>query len=172
MSGEAVTVAFISDSHGAQARLDQFLTRLEQLQITPDRIFHLGDFIIDGQYVASESGIHTICVKGNCDMWTAGRDYAIETIHGRIIFAVHGDQYNVKREQDALISAALYRDASLCAFGHTHQRAFFQEGECLFLNPGSLNQSRGEEPSFAIVTIQPDGAIEVVFYPLFPPDTP
>ena len=50
----------------------------------------------------------------------------------------HGHTYRVKMDPTGLINTALYAEAKLLLYGHTHIPTWDAVGEMIVLNPGSI----------------------------------
>ena len=86
-------------------------------------------------------------------------------------FLTHGHRYGVKYSTEALAAAAGAAGADVALYGHTHvpYTATLPAGATvggvvlakplLLLCPGSLGEPRGGAPSFATVTVRPNGIL-------------
>jgi putative phosphoesterase len=163
--GATYGVVLVSDSHGDEKALVKLLSSIQELERLPDAIFHMGDFVTDGQFLEQESGIPVVCVRGNCDLWASEEpEDRLLNINGCRIFLTHGHRYRVKTGYLQLTLAAQEREAQVCCFGHTHRMESFVENGCLFLNPGSLLYPRQGKPGYLLLTVDGEGNPSADFY--------
>ena len=137
-------ILVMSDSHG---NIKNMLTAV--FEEKPDMILHLGDHHTDCRHLRERfPEIPLRAVKGNCD--TAGELETDEFICEYLrIMMTHGHRFNVKYSLDALITNALYKEADILLYGHTHipQAGKFQG--MYVINPGSV----GYNGSYCILDI-------------------
>lgn len=139
-------ILIMSDSHGSTS------TMLSAALVEkPDMILHLGDHHTDCQIFHNElPEIPLRTVKGNCD--TAGApetaDFICEGLH---IMMTHGHRFNVKYSLDSLITNAMYNDADILLFGHTHIPCYNKLDRLHIINPGSIHA--GKNPTYGILSI-------------------
>lgn len=118
-------------------------------EIPCDYIFHLGDHGDD----LKDAKLYA--VRGNCDGYSTLPLEIILPIEQCRVLLVHGHRQGVKQNLHVLRTYAAQKQADVVCFGHTHQGLIQQEGDCLFLNPGSISLPRsGNLPSYMIVTIE------------------
>ncbi len=149
----------MSDSHGNVANMLEAVRRE-----TPDRVIHLGDCWRDAEH------LHDRCpdipldhVPGNCDFrFTEEPAEQLLQFGGRRILICHGHTYSVK--QSLLMAGLASEEKGLDAFlfGHTHRALCDYHGKTLFLNPGSIGESRGY---YAILTVE-NGSFDGRIYTL------
>ena len=140
-------ILVLSDSHG---ELNNMLQAV--LRESPDMIFHLGDCWRDGQRLkALCPGIPFFQVPGNCDYRSSESAELLLTLDGKRILLCHGHTYGVKQSLIAAGLAAEEQDLDLFLFGHTHRPLVDKRGKTLFLNPGSIGQSRA---CYGLVTLE------------------
>ncbi len=144
-------VAVFSDTHNMFSRLPLAIERLGKV----DLLFHLGDFAIDAERIASAlGGVPAFAVKGNNDAGSAYPRMRIERVEDAWIMLVHGDGYHTLYQ---LIDQARENRCAAALFGHTHEPLLQADGELLLVNPGSLSlPRRGSKPSCALLEV--DGA--------------
>lgn len=131
-------VLFVSDNHGDREILAQ-ITRQFGDQV--DAMFHCGDSNLNP---TDEVMKPFKTVLGNTD-W--GLDYPKmqqSVIDNERIVVIHGHQYQVNSTLTPLMLLAQEQQASIIAYGHTHQLAATVEKGILLLNPGSISQPRGQ----------------------------
>ena len=153
-------IAVIADSHNMFSRLPLAFEKLGRV----DMLFHLGDFAIDAERIASELGDVPYCsVKGNNDVGSVYPRMRIERVEDVWIMLVHGDAYyNLYH----LANTARENNCGAVLFGHTHEPLLQADGEILIVNPGSLSlPRRGSKSSCALLEV--DGKdINVKMLPL------
>jgi putative phosphoesterase len=142
-------IAVFSDTHNMFSRLPLALERLGKV----DMLFHLGDFAIDAERIATELGdVPFFAVKGNND---SGRVYPkkrIELVEDAWIMLVHGDGYHTLYQ---LIDQARENRCGAVLFGHTHVPLLQADGSLLVVNPGSISLPRqGSKPSCALLEVE------------------
>ncbi len=144
-----------SDSHGNAANMSAVLSQHRDAEV----VFFLGDGLADMLYLKEADRNVGRCrmylpVRGNCDHSYLIPDSdvkktdEIELLGKRIVYT-HGDLYNAKYGDTALLYLAKERGADILLFGHTHsQYERYEDGVYLF-NPGSIR-----EGCFGILTIE------------------
>ena len=140
-------ILVVSDSHGNTDAL------LRAAAVTgPDLILHLGDHCYDCDVLADNMPqIPVRCVKGNCDIGALELDIDEFVVENKRIFMTHGDLYGVKSSLDSLITTAMYKNADIVLFGHTHRAYELEYEDMLILNPGSVGRN---EKSYAVLTVE------------------
>ena len=146
-----------SDIHGSVECCRKMIAAFEREKA--DKILLLGDILGDGPrkkllggYDRDEvaemlNAIKTcvLCVKGNCDSdltqrvlaFPAMAEYCLLYVNKRVIFATHGNTYNMRR------LPPLNR-GDILVHGHTHIPAWEVFGqENIYANPGSVSSPRG-----------------------------
>ncbi|EFR32036.1 YfcE family phosphodiesterase [Eremococcus coleocola] len=150
----------LSDNHG---RYDLVMNLLSQWRDKVDYIFHTGDSEFSSGDVIW--GLVDGVVKGNMDF---DPGYEIETFintpAGKVALS-HGHYYGVNHGLGGVKDLAQTNGAKFMFHGHTHKLYARMEEGILFVNPGSLNHSRGPEPerTFAVVEVN-ENQIKVDFY--------
>lgn len=145
----------ISDTHG-----DIFTAR-EVIRDYPqiNGIIHLGDYYKDAMILRTQMpNIEFTMVPGNCDfVFDAPTDLFIEA-EGRRIFLTHGHHYDVKNGIERLEVKAKKENADAVLFGHTHRPYIEYRSNILYVNPGSLNYSRGTgAKAYALLEVSSKG---------------
>ena len=137
----------ISDSHGNTDAL------LRAAAVTgPELILHMGDHSWDCDVLRQNMPqIPVRAGRGNCDRQASELDIDEFVVEGKRIFMTHGNLYGVKMGLDQLITTAMYRNADVVLFGHTHIPYSEEFEGMLILNPGSVG--RGEK-TYAVITIE------------------
>lgn len=143
-------ILVLSDSHGDFPSLKMAVEN----EKNADAIIFLGDGLNDLSHI--ENLIRTkpfIAVKGNCDGYLSPYpEKAVEIFGGKTVYCTHGYKEQVKFGLDKLKTNALYNDAEIALFGHTHVPFSSYENGLYLLNPGSVRQN-----SCGIVDITPQG---------------
>ncbi len=152
-------IAVISDTHLHQTT-PWFEAVFARYLSPADMLIHCGDATGRGvwSHLLQHPGSHGVC--GNMD------DYALSaelpdrlnlSIEGLTVGACHG--WGVRQGLSARIAQAFGPEYDVVFFGHSHAREDSLFGGTRLINPGSLQQGRGE---FAMVRIK-DGSVEVDF---------
>lgn len=150
-------VCVVSDTHG---KIDQVVAHIKANHY--DQIWHLGDYVSDGQEIENKTGIETIVVKGNCDPSSSVSEIQLLTYQGKRFFLVHGHQYGVKYNLNNLFYTALENQVDLICYGHTHMPVSLCEQGVRIFNPGSASLPRGGSvASIGCITIN-QGEIDCI----------
>ena len=140
----------LSDSHGDIPSLEIAIKN----EKTADAVIFLGDGLNDLEQVSHLlNGKTVIAVAGNCD--SAMSPYprrAVEVFADKTVYCTHGFVEKVKFGFDTLKTSALYSDANIVLFGHTHIPYTSYDDGLYLMNPGSVRQN-----SCGIVDITPQG---------------
>ena len=140
-------ILVLSDSHGSLSNMERAVE-----QAAPRMIFHLGDCWRDGERLHQRfPGIPFHQVPGNCDFRPEEPAERLVFVEDKRILLCHGHTYGVKQSLLSAGFAAEEQSLDLFLFGHTHRPLVDRRGKTLFVNPGSIGDSR--RPSYAIVTI-------------------
>lgn len=153
-------IMLLSDNHG---RSDLVAKLMATWRDQVDYLLHAGDS--EFAYDDSIWGLADAYVKGNMDFdMNFPTEARLSTPQGKILL-VHGHLHDVNHSLDLLRKMAAEEDIAFVFHGHTHKLYASLEEGLLYVNPGSLNHSRGPHPekTFAIIDIQ-DDAIQVDFY--------
>lgn len=138
----------LSDTHGNFPLAFKALEKAGRV----DRIFHLGDGVDDARIIEEITGYGIIKVSGNCDLSASEPREIMTEYAGKLIFATHGDTFNVKSGLTPLHRKAVSENAQIVLYGHTHIGFTGLLGDILFVNPGCLRY-RWPNPSYALVTV-------------------
>ena len=127
-------IAVFADSHHYNRAM------LEAVELEkPDAVFHLGDHEADAFELEREFPSLTVySVPGNCDLFPRGETRLLVPLAGKTIFAAHGHTFYVKSGLDSIITNALYSNADILLFGHTHQPFYDMVSGLHVINPGSI----------------------------------
>lgn len=143
----------MSDNHGRYQKVSELI---DQWRPEVDYIFHTGDTEIPVDDPIWQKVDAVVC--GNMD-FSAGYplEQVVETPVGKV-YLVHGHRHGVNYSLVELRTLANKYHYDFVFYGHTHRLfADYQDG-VLYVNPGSLNHSRGDRPerTFAVVTVARD----------------
>ncbi len=142
----------LSDSHGDFISLKMAIENEKEA----DAIIFLGDGLSDIsalEYLLNRKLF--IAVKGNCDSaFSPYPERAVEVFGGKTVYCTHGYREQVKFGLERLKTNALYSEAQIALFGHTHIPFSSYENGLYLLNPGSVKQN-----SCGIVDITPQGIL-------------
>ncbi len=137
----------VSDNHG----LEQILTDIKSIHDDADLLIHLGDSEFNYHHHELKGYIK---VAGNCDYGVEFKDDAVISANGMNAYITHGHLHRVNRGLEALAAAARDEQCKLAFYGHTHIRQVDYVDGVVCINPGSIAQSRSQEPeSYAVITI-------------------
>jgi len=151
-------ILVVSDSHGNTKALLRAAA-----QTGPDMILHLGDHDRDCAELREMFPDITIrAVRGNCDSSSREAETDEFVVEGKRIYMAHGHQYGVKYTLDSLLTTAMYREADVLLFGHTHRKCAESFDGMLVLNPGSIGLG---EKTYAVLKIE-HGAVNYEFFDL------
>lgn len=143
-------ILVLSDSHGDVPSLELAIKNTANT----DAVIFLGDGSDDFEYVTQKlTGKKVFAVRGNCD--SSFCPYPIrgtEIFNDKKVYFTHGFSEQVKFGLDKLKTAALYSDATIALFGHTHIPYTSYEDGLYLMNPGSVRQN-----SCGVVDITPQG---------------
>lgn len=136
-------ILVLSDSHSHHSLME---TAVEALK--PDFIFHLGDYLRDGQQLHNlYPQIPLVQVPGNCDSCRNSEnlpEIRQLKLDGVNFYLTHGHLHGVKMFLAKLIRDAEAAGADAVLFGHTHQAHMHQEeGGMWVMNPGACGYFRG-----------------------------
>lgn len=154
-------IMIVSDNHGDRDILAKLVNEYTN---KVDLMIHCGDseMLVDDPIFE-----HMPSVLGNNDWGQPFLDKRIIEDGSERILLTHGHLYNVNFTMDKLATLARNHNATMIAFGHTHQLAATMKDNKLFINPGSISLPRGEFSyiggTYAIVELQ-DAIIKVQFY--------
>ncbi|MFD2618101.1 metallophosphoesterase family protein [Terrilactibacillus laevilacticus] len=139
-----------SDSHGLTDELMDLVKRHQDA----DAFIHCGDSELTPD---SSQMAPYIAVKGNCDFRGDFPEFVVKSLEGLNVFVTHGHLVGVKQSPMNLIYKALEQEAQIACFGHTHVAVAFKEGNCVFINPGSLLLPRNSAyRTYVVCDVSPD----------------
>lgn len=141
-----------SDIHGSMFYLEKLLYRFEEEK--PDKLILLGDILYHGPRNDLPEGYapkavieklnaikeNILCVRGNCDTevdqmvldFPILADYAIFYYEGKMIFATHGHNHNIK-------NPPMLKEGDILLHGHTHVSVCEPCEKYTYINPGSVS---------------------------------
>ena len=157
----------ISDSHGQN---DEMIAVLEHFSDV-DAIFHMGDIANSKYLITNNKKCLSYIVRGNTDHdYDLPEQVAID-FAGKRILATHGHRYVDYGGIDSLVYFGEENNADVVLFGHIHKPVFMKvetgsKKELIICNPGSISRPRQQdrEKTFAVLTVQDDGAVEIKHY--------
>lgn len=141
-----------SDIHGSAYYCSQLLQAYKEE--SADRLMLLGDILYHGprndlprEYapkkvigMLNELKDEIVCVRGNCDTevdqmvldFPVLAEYALLPMGDRLIFAVHGHNFNEK-------NLPPLKKGDILLNGHTHVPACTEKEDYIYMNPGSVS---------------------------------
>jgi putative phosphoesterase len=153
-------VLIVSDTHGRGADYSKLIRKIAPM----DLVIHCGD--LEGQEHEIEAVTRQVCgcpavmVAGNNDFFSSLKNEVTLELEGHKILVTHGHSYYVSMGPEFIRQEAKARGYDMVFYGHTHKPLLDQtDPEITLLNPGSLGYPRqeGRLPSYAVMTIEPDG---------------
>ncbi|AKL93982.1 metallophosphoesterase YsnB [Clostridium aceticum] len=154
-------IAVLGDSHGQTENIDWAMESIAAEDI--DYIIHTGDNFDDMKYIAENSDVKTIGVRGNYDTHPEGKDELLETFGEKKFFVTHGHRYGVKYGLEKIFYRGKELEADVVIFGHSHVPHYSIEEGMILLNPGSISIPRGNSSKcYAIITIDEDISVAFV----------
>lgn len=154
-----MTVALVSDAHGAVRNMDVLLEALPPV----DALCFLGDMDKDGQYLAygmeeKQPKADFFAVAGNNDPFSQLPKTQVLAFGGVQVLITHGHLFHgVRSSRRTLATQAKRLGCALALYGHTHVPADECIAEVRCVNPGALMQ--GE---YALLQIAGD-ALQITF---------
>ena len=152
-------ILVLSDSHGKVGNMEQAVEAE-----SPRMILHLGDCWRDGEKLHElfpQIPFHQ--VPGNCDFRPAEPTEQLLFLEDKRVLMCHGHTYGVKQSLLTAGYTAEEQNLDLFLFGHTHKPLVDMRGKTLFLNPGSIGDSR--RPTYGVVTLE-NGRLDGRIVPL------
>lgn len=136
-------IIVVSDSHGDV----EILKEIVRINPNADIYLHLGDSCVEENYLGP-----FVSVKGNCDYFSSYPEYRIIRTSRCNIYANHGHLHTYVN--NAFLKS---KDCKIYLFGHTHCHYINQDGEYLYLNPGSVSRPRDNtNGTYMILNINKD----------------
>lgn len=141
-----------SDIHGSEYYCSRLIAAYKEEQA--DRLLLLGDILYHGprndlpkEYapkkviaMLNEMKDEIVCVRGNCDTevdqmvldFPVLAEYALLPVEDRLIFAVHGHNFNEK-------NLPPLKKGDILLNGHTHVPDCTEHENYIYMNPGSVS---------------------------------
>ncbi len=153
-------IIVLSDTHG---RNRGFLESI-MYDTRPDMIFHLGDYVGDGENISKILGVPSLIVRGNGDFGSGYNEEEIIEIKGKKIFLTHGHRYDVRYGLDNIIYRGMELEVDMVLFGHTHIPVNIREKDMIIMNPGSPSFPRGlfADKTFGVIEIDSEINTEII----------
>lgn len=156
-------IVVLSDSHGNTQAVEKVLQRFEDA----DFIIHLGDGEREVGYVLNmmpQIAGKFYFLKGNCDYGgvvdSMRKTLILPLPYDNMLFAAHGDQFQVKYGADRIVHEAIENEANIVLYGHTHERDCRYVNGVYVINPGSVACPRdGQRPSCAVISVTANGIL-------------
>ncbi|MPQ44925.1 metallophosphoesterase [Clostridium tarantellae] len=146
-------IAVVSDTHN----ITNVMKKIKTLIKDADILIHLGDNIIDLEYLSCGFNGEVYGVRGNCDYPNEGAIEQIIEVNNKKIFMTHGDKYSVKMGLSTIFYKGKELQVDIVLFGHTHQKVNIEKEGMLLLNPGSPSLPKDEAASIAFLEIGEKG---------------
>lgn len=146
-----------SDIHGSEYYCNKLLEAYEAEGA--DRLLLLGDILYHGPRndlpkdyapkkviaMLNEMKDEILCVRGNCDSevdqmvldFPIMAEYALLTVEDRMVFAVHGHNFNEKKLPSL-------KKGDVLLNGHTHVPKCVEHDDYIYMNPGSVSIPKEE----------------------------
>ena len=155
-------IVVFSDSHGSFDALHSVVNS----QPNAGLFLHLGDGLSEFEDLrAVFPDKRMMSVRGNGDWSCTAKDEDVLTIEGKRIFFTHGYLYHVRRGPQRLVQRAKELACDIALFGHTHIPVNAYMDGVYLLNPGSIAEPRGLEPSYAVIDLTPAGISANILLP-------
>lgn len=150
-------IVVFSDTHGNAGAIDNIVERNKEVK----HFIFLGDGQREVERAVEkypDKEFHI--VAGNCDFASKLPKEGFLEIGGHKILFTHGHAQAVGFSLDRLCYLALYNNADIALFGHTHARHYEYTNGVHMLNPGSASAPRdGNYPSYAFIDIEKGGIV-------------
>jgi len=154
-----VKIAVMSDNHGDQSQIDDFL----KYEKGANYYIHCGDSETYNQNILDKF----YAVKGNNDWYLDLRSDMVFTIDEHRIFITHGHHTGYFNREFILADMAKQRNCNVVLCGHTHIPMDVMVEGVRVINPGSTRLPRMGTPNCYCV-IEIDGSeINVIFKSIF-----
>lgn len=155
-------ILIVSDTHGKHHNLDRALEAAGKI----DMFIHLGDVEGGEEYIDAVVDCEKHIVAGNNDFFSYLQREEEFYIGAKKVFITHGHNYYVSMTKEQIREEGKARHADIVMFGHTHQPYLNEKDGITVLNPGSLSYPRqaGRQPSYMIMEMDAEGAINVEVY--------
>lgn len=139
-------IVVMSDNHGYQDKIEM----VKNLEKDGDYYIHCGD----SETYHKDDLRGWICVRGNNDWSLDLPNEAILEVEGIRILITHGQYFGYFNRELKMKGLLEENNCSLLLSGHTHMPSIVEEGDYVFINPGSTSLPRGgSKPSYAVIYI-------------------
>lgn len=156
-------IGIISDTHGYLEVIDSILADTATWDL--DLWLHAGDYGDDARYMATQTMVPVLAVRGNNDRQRPlePREQLIP-FQDSYVYMTHGDQFLPYNRIQEVLTTGASMGATLCIAGHSHHHAMYEHQGCLFINPGSPALPRDKSGgTFAVATYE-NGHFKGQFY--------
>ena len=129
-------------------------------------LIHAGDVEGDLERILGDKREYEIfAVAGNMDWSDSLENELVIPVCGHTIYLTHGHRLSVHGGTRRLVERAKEKGADIAVYGHVHVPDYGTEDGVLVINPGSIAKPRQEgwRKSYAVMTIDEDGVIDVKF---------
>ncbi|MGL5244919.1 MAG: metallophosphoesterase [Sarcina sp.] len=151
-------IAIVSDTHN----ITSVMKKIKKLIANADVLIHLGDNIIDLEYLSVDFKGKVYGVRGNCDYENEGVLEQVIELNEKKIFMTHGDRYRVKFGLSNIFYRGKELGVDIILFGHTHEKFIIKQEGMLMVNPGSASLPKDDFASIAFLNIN-EKDIEVYY---------
>ena len=128
-----------SDSHRSTANIYKAIKKNKNIKM----VIHLGDLVKDILEVENKNpDLEFHYVRGNNDWVSNVSNFKILNVMSKRILITHGHDYGVKYSYQRIVNKGKVLNVDAVFFGHTHQAEEFYSEKIMFLNPGSIGDSR------------------------------
>lgn len=160
---ESMNIMVIGDDHGADIFGKAYRDALS-IYKQIDAVIHTGDSErVDDNYYQEICGMPILAVKGNND-YNMAPPLLVVTIGGKKIFVTHGHRYGVYMGVQSLYYAGVEQQADIIIYGHTHRADHIEANGVDIINPGSLSGVRSGSCTYAIISIDIEGNVQIKFH--------
>ena len=125
-----------SDVHGEVEKLEAVIKKNKDCE----HILCAGDIGLTNVQIEDNN---LIAVKGNCDYYSNLPLDRILDLGGKKILLTHGHVEQVKYGLEGLFQKAEHLGIDIVVFGHIHYPVLKTINNILFINPGALNDVKG-----------------------------
>lgn len=145
-------VAVISDTHGITPAMKWVKNEIKDA----DALIHLGDNIVDLNFIKEGFGGEVYGVRGNCDFTSEVPVEQTIELGGKRFFITHGHNYGVKYGLSQIFFRGKELEVDAVLFGHSHCKINTEEEGILLINPGSPSLPKDGSASIAFIKIVDD----------------
>lgn len=144
-------ILVISDTHDRTEPMEQLLASKDAKDA--DWLIHCGDIGYDDDWLRNAFHGAVSIVAGNCDYGSELPGELVVEREGTNFLITHGHRY-LMGGLDRLSYRAQELGCGVVLFGHTHAPLVEEEGNILFVNPGSLALPRqaNRRKTYAVIT--------------------